>query len=71
VTAAELLRLSGVLSGLPERQREALLLSRVDGLSHLAIAARQGVSPKTVERDIIEALRRCVEGLAADDPDGA
>jgi len=52
--------LAAALDELPARCRDALLLSRLEGLSHLAIAARLDVSPKTVERDIARALRHCV-----------
>ncbi|MBK9519609.1 MAG: sigma-70 family RNA polymerase sigma factor [Anaeromyxobacter sp.] len=62
--AQALRRLSASLSELPQRSREALLLSRVEGLTHLAISRSLGVSPKTVERDIVSALRHCATRLA-------
>jgi RNA polymerase sigma-70 factor (ECF subfamily) len=61
VAAQEARDLATALDELPGRCRDALLLSRIEGISHLAIAARLGVSPKTVERDIARALRHCVE----------
>jgi len=67
-TAQEALLLVAALGELPERCREALLLSRVEGATHLAIARRLGVSPKTVERDIARALRHCVERLSRETP---
>ena len=45
------------LDRLPPRQREAFELSRQQGLSYPEIAARQGVSVKTVEAHIMQALK--------------
>lgn len=42
---------------LPERQREALLLSRYEGLQHDEIAAVMKVSPRTVNNHVVKALR--------------
>lgn len=42
---------------LPERQREALLLSRYHDLSHREIASVMGISPRTVNNHIIRALK--------------
>ena len=44
------------LAGLPERQREALSLSRFQGLSHREIAAVMGISARTVNNHILRAL---------------
>lgn len=43
---------------LPERQREALVLSRFEGLSHDAIARVMDISPRTVNNHIVRALKR-------------
>lgn len=56
----EVRRLARALAELPDPCRQALLLSRVEGLTHLAIAARLRLSPKTVERHILRALRHCL-----------
>jgi RNA polymerase sigma-70 factor (family 1) len=45
------------LDRLPPKQREVFMLSRQLGLSYPEIAARQGVSVKTVEAHIMQALK--------------
>ena len=45
------------LGQLPPRQREAFELSRQQGLTYPEIARRQGVSVKTVEAHIMQALK--------------
>jgi RNA polymerase sigma-70 factor (ECF subfamily) len=42
---------------LTERQREALVLSRFDGLSHDEVADVMDISPRTVNNHIVRALR--------------
>jgi RNA polymerase sigma-70 factor (ECF subfamily) len=49
-------RLRGWISELPERQREALLLSRFHQLSHREVASVMEVSPRTVNNHIMRAL---------------
>lgn len=46
------------IGDLPERQREALLLSRIHALSHREVASVMGVSPRTVNNHIVRALER-------------
>lgn len=48
---------------LPARCREVFLLSKRDGLSHKEIAARLGISTKTVENQITKAFRELRESL--------
>jgi RNA polymerase sigma factor (sigma-70 family) len=48
--------LGGWLEELPERQREALRLSRFGGLSHDEVAAVMDISPRTVNNHIVRAL---------------
>lgn len=43
---------------LPDRQREALALSRFEGLSHEAIAEVMEISPRTVNNHIVKALKK-------------
>jgi len=43
---------------LPDRQREALTLSRFQGLSHEAIAEVMDISPRTVNNHIVAALKK-------------
>lgn len=49
-------RLHGWIQELPERQREALMLSRFHGLSHREIASLMQISPRTVNNHIMRAL---------------
>ncbi|QLF94005.1 sigma-70 family RNA polymerase sigma factor [Pseudomonas sp. ABC1] len=51
------------LGELPPACREALLLNRVEGLSHPAIAERLGISPSMVCKHIMRALRHCARAL--------
>jgi RNA polymerase sigma-70 factor (ECF subfamily) len=57
-TADELeLRIRHAIEALPERSRLVFLLSRDAGLTYPAIAERLGISVKTVENQIVRALR--------------
>lgn len=55
-------RLWTAIDSLPERCREALLLSKRDGLKYEEIAKRQGVSVNTVKNQISKALKALKEG---------
>lgn len=57
----ELEMLREALQSLPERCREVFELRRLKGVSQREIAARFGISEKTVENHCVFALRRCVE----------
>lgn len=50
-------RVKRAIETLPERCRLVFLLSRDAGLTYPAIAERLGISPKTVENQIVKALR--------------
>lgn len=50
-------RLEGWIDALPERQQEALRLSRFEGLDHREIADVMGCSPRTVNNHLVRALR--------------
>lgn len=52
-----------IIDRLPERTREAFVLSREAGLSHMEIADLMDVSLKTVEKQIGRALRALRAGL--------
>jgi len=58
-------RLRAILELLPERQRLSLVLFKVEGLSHKEIGRRLGVSHRTVERYIADAIAHCHEYLSA------
>lgn len=45
------------IAELPDRQREALMLSRYDGLSHDEIADVLGIAPRTVNNHLVRALQ--------------
>lgn len=49
-------RLQGWLAQLPPRQREALLLSRVEGLTHAEVADAMGCAVRTVNNHLVAAL---------------
>ena len=53
---------------LPDRQREALMLSRFDGLSHDEIAEAMEVSPRTVNNHLVAALKTLRDYVHAYDP---
>ncbi len=55
-----------VVATLPERMREVFLLHRVEQLSYNEIADRLGISPRTVEWHIAEAIVRIGKGLDAE-----
>lgn len=65
VTADEVTRLQSALETLSERHRKALILFKVEGLTHKEIGRRLGVSHRTVERYVADAIAHCHELLSA------
>lgn len=59
----QLTRLRAALAELPENCRRALLLNRLDGLSHAEIGVRLAVSTSMVTKYVIQALRHCARQL--------
>ncbi|WP_311269225.1 sigma-70 family RNA polymerase sigma factor [Sphingobium sp. WCS2017Hpa-17] len=60
VEAVQMLEgLMALLAGLPADVREAFLLRRVDRLGHAEIAARLGISDRTVKRHVARAYTLC------------
>ncbi|WP_312933700.1 sigma-70 family RNA polymerase sigma factor [Pseudomonas sp.] len=51
------------LAALPSNARLALLLNRLEGLTHAQIAQRLGVSESTVGKYIVHAMRHCRDWL--------
>lgn len=51
------------LSSLPEKSREILYLSRVEGMTHAQIAEKLGVSRSLVEKYAVKAVLHCREVL--------
>lgn len=60
---SEIMLLRRAIAELPERRRRVLLWSRVDGLPHREIAKRIGVTVRTVETDLKQALEHCAQRL--------
>lgn len=56
------------VSELPERQREAIVLSRYHDMSHREIAAVMGISPRTVNNHIVRALGTLHDRIQAFEP---
>ena len=56
------------IDALPERQREALRLSRFSGLSHEEVAEAMGVSARTVNTHLVRALRTIRDRVKAYEP---
>ncbi len=54
---------------LPPRQREALTLRRIEGMSHKAIADVMDISPHTVNNHIVRAMDRLRDRLRKHRPD--
>ncbi|MGH8613585.1 MAG: RNA polymerase sigma factor [Gammaproteobacteria bacterium] len=52
------------LGELPLMYQQAFLLSKIHGLTHPEIATRLGVSQKTAQRYILQALGHCIRRLA-------
>jgi len=61
-------RLDVWIAELPDRQREALELSRFQGLSHEDVAEIMGISPRTVNNHIVRALRALRERIRMYEP---
>lgn len=55
----QLCLLHQALDELPANCRQALLLNRIEGMGHAAIAERLGVSPSMVSKYIMRALSHC------------
>jgi RNA polymerase sigma-70 factor (ECF subfamily) len=59
-----------IIQQLPERQKEVIILRKMDGLTISEIATRLDISPKTVEHHITEALKNLKTGLDAESISG-
>ncbi|KCZ55855.1 RNA polymerase sigma factor [Hyphomonas chukchiensis] len=65
VMDAQLLAIAqAAIDALKPRQREALQLHRLEGLTHDQVARRLSVSPRTVRSDIAEALAAIAKALS-------
>ena len=61
-------KLKAWINELPDRQREAILLSRFQGLSHREIAEVMSISPRTVNNHIMRALGHLQSRIEAFEP---
>jgi len=52
-----------VLDGLPELQRHAFIFNKLEGLTHAEIACRLGVSTKSIQRYLVEAMEYFAEHM--------
>jgi RNA polymerase sigma-70 factor (ECF subfamily) len=62
-TSTRLALCTAALDELPDLQRHAFLLHRVDGLTHAEVAQTLGLSKRTVERYVAKALAHCLDRL--------
>lgn len=62
----ELEALERALAELPRRRRAIVLAARLDEMPHKDIAARYGVSARTVEKELRAGLEHCCERLGRD-----
>ena len=60
---SEVYLLKRAIAELPERRRRVLILSRIKDMPHREIAKRLGVTVRTVEMDLKQALEHCAERL--------
>jgi RNA polymerase sigma-70 factor (ECF subfamily) len=60
---SEIAVLGRAITELPERRRRVLMLSRLEGLPNREIAALLGVTVRTVETDLKQAIEHCAERL--------
>ncbi len=61
--------LKRAIAELPERRRRVLILSRIEGLPNREVAERLGVTVRTVETDLKQAIEHCAERMKRLPPD--
>ncbi len=62
-------RLQAALDRLPPRAREAVTLSKMQGLSRREIAARMGIAEDTVKHLLVQGMRKLAETLYGELPE--
>jgi RNA polymerase sigma-70 factor (ECF subfamily) len=60
---SEVTLLRRAIAELPERRRRVLVLSRIEGIPNREIARQLGVTVRTVETDLKQAVEHCAERL--------
>ncbi|MET0445421.1 MAG: sigma-70 family RNA polymerase sigma factor [Pseudorhodoplanes sp.] len=55
--------LAAALNELTPRRKAIFLLARIDEMKHADIAARFGISPRMVEKELVQALQHCAQRL--------
>lgn len=60
--------IDSALAALPEKSREILYMSRVEGMTHSEIAERLGVSRSLVEKYAVRAVLHCREVMLKSNP---
>jgi RNA polymerase sigma-70 factor (ECF subfamily) len=60
---SEVNQLRRAIAELPERRRRVLMLSRIEGMPNREIAALLGVTIRTVETDLKQAVEHCADRL--------
>jgi RNA polymerase sigma-70 factor (ECF subfamily) len=63
-------KVESLIQKLPARQREILLKRKKEGVPVKDIAAQLGISPKTVENHLTEAIKNLKNGLGKDEISG-
>ncbi|WP_034160378.1 RNA polymerase sigma factor [Sphingomonas sp. ERG5] len=63
---ADFTRLERALADLPERQRAVLCASLLETISYEALAARHGVTVRTIHSDIRHAVEHCADRLGVE-----
>lgn len=69
IARQELRRLQAALEKLPERQRNAIIMRKINGLTIREIAQRAGVANRTVEEHLTEGIRALARTLYRQSPD--
>lgn len=69
VSTERVVAIQAAIDALPEALRTALLLRKLERLSPQEIGQRLGVSPRQVQRLIVQAIERVQAALAEDDND--
>ena len=63
-------KVESLIKKLPTRQKEILLKRKKEGISVKEIASQLGISPKTVENHLTEAIKNLKSGLGKDEISG-